>query len=1021
MSTKFPGQEHLFDDDEEEDTLAPVVEAPKPKRSIFCGDPTAFISLATRIPGLRMTPCDAKIPVEKGWNGADYWQKNADMVKAVMEWCVEYVKPNFAFCLGPKCGPRGDLVLEADNQAGEDWLAANVPATPIATVTRHGFLHRHYQPDPPDPESGFSRGNITDLFGSKKRHTQMATAAGYDVIIERDRKNEPEYLAYIAGERERALRDIPMGPIVDLKCAGGMAMVPGSVHPTGFVYREQAPWTLQAWNARPAFDAKWLPPEVWAERNRMQMLSMDKRDGADDRIDAWWTPDRKFAAALAHVRKVPPKSTGDNSSGTFMRLATVLVRGFILDVPQCRELATFWAREVCGHEPWTRKEIEHKLRQAFDRGAMAWGAKLQDRSRNPDARLEAAEQQVADMIAGRVRRPIVADHVHDLDLVPLPDGFVDEPMATEAPVSANSDDAIEADDVIDALGYGPPGDDLVARGNVLVRERDIETLVNDPEAARAAAKSIVAEQIAEVVDIGVARMVKSQEQGVHGATIEMERDDSDMHTMFDENEEVVTNVATANTSTTAAAPALVAGSQEQLRQVFAQFGIDLADIRKNNELYHTKTDKDGNIIGLDITTNNIALVFTYARAYRGKFRMNMMSEEQEFAGERVTDAMDARLKKNIDGWFAREVPKERVRDAVLLSCDSDRYNPVREYIDGLPEWDGVERWKLMADQVLHVKDNPTHSAVLIEKFGLSAMARALQPGCQAEAMLVLQSSKQGQFKTTFCKTLFGAEFFSNQPLNINDKDSRMLMARNWCIEIGEGEILSTPSKVMAFKAFLSQADDDIRLPYARRLIRMPRRGVFIATTNELRFLHDPTGSRRFWILEIGSKINVKKLVAWRDQLWAEAKHKVLAHIAAEYESPEWIATQWWLTDSEQLTNDAHNAKRQNEDAWEGPLLAFLNDAGRKPFMIGDALEKLQLPAGQRDWVSTRRATDIIRRLGCVPYNDGKTSRVDNRRGRFWEPPKELAGDDDTGGVHSQLAMSPAQAKPAADDNDNDLA
>lgn len=998
MTNKFPGQEYLFDDDEDDikDEPAPV------KRTIAGGgDPAAFVGLATRIPGLRLTPVThKKIPVEKGWAGGDYWQKNADIVKSIKAWCAEYGRPNFAFCLGPKCGPGGDLVLEPDNQAGEDWLAAHVPQTPIMTVTRKGWFHRHMRPDPPDPESGFSRGNITDVFGSKKRHQQMATAAGYDVIIDRDRKNDPEYLAYIASERERAERDIPMGPIIDLKCAGGQAMCPGSVHETGYVYREHAPWTLQGWNARPTFDPKWFPPEVWAERARVQMLVADQRD--DDRIDAWWTPDRKYAAALAYTRKVPPKSTGDNSSGTFMRLATVLVRGFSLEPTQARELATFWARDICGHEPWTRKEIEHKLRQAFDKGAMAWGAKLQDRSRNPDARLEAAEQQIADMLAGRSKRAVfVADHVHDLDLVALPADFVDEPMAIEAR---------EPDAVIDPLGFGPADDDLVARGDVLVREADVEKAAliqnkdedddiwTEPEpmsmtedTMRAQAKSIVqrnVDAVNNVVDIGHARLAKSQEHGGHGATPESFDDD-----VFAADEEIETTIN--ELATTQAAPTLTPGSQEQLRKVFAQFNIDLADIRRNNELYHTKTDQEGNIIGLDTTTNNIALVFKYSRAYKKQFRMNEMSEEQEFAKQPMIDSMDLLLKQNIDAWFGREVPKERVRDAAHLACLADRYNPVREYIDNLPEWDGVDRWDLLAEHVLFAKVQGTkeHNSALIRKWGFSAMARALQPGCQAEGMLVLQSSRQGMFKTTFGKTLFGEDLFSNQALNINDRDSRMVMFRNWCMEIGEGEILSTPSKVMAFKAFLSQSIDDVRLPYGRRIIRLRRRGVFLATTNESRFLHDPTGSRRFFVIVVGKEIDIKRLAEMRDQLWAEAYYKVTRHMKAEPDSPEYLAGMWWLTKEEEAYNQVLNQMHQTEDAWEERILKFFVEQGRKPFTIGQALQSLNLTTQQQDWVSTRRVTEIIRKFGSVPYANGKTTRVGGVAGRFWVPPDTLPGED----------------------------
>lgn len=958
MTEKFPGQEHLFDDDDDWGTSTPV----KPKYAIVGGaDPDRMISLVTRIADLRLMPTARnKVPLFAGWNGKPFWEAIKDIKAQIATWTRDCGRPNYAFCLGPHCGRGGDLVIEPDNQAGADWCRDHLPATLIANVTRHGFFHLHFKPDAPDAETGFYRGNYTDLFGSKKRHTQMAIEKGFAVLIDPKLRNDPEHLAHVAGERERALAAIPMGPIIDIKCTGGQAMAPGSVHETGHVYAEREPWTQEGWDARPTFDAKWFPQEVWVERQRLQLLATDKRD--DDRVDEWWTRERKMRAALAHVRKVPPKSTGDNSSATLMRLCTVLVRGFVLDPPDARELATYWARDICGHEPWTRKEIEHKLSNAHDRGTLAWGAKLQDRSRNPDARLEAAEAQVADMIAGRTQRaPVAVDHVHDLDLIELPEGFVDEPLGREP------------DDVIAPLGYGPPGDDLVARAGVLVRETDVE---------------------AEVIDIAHARLARNQETGDHGASPDEPEAVDDA--VFGDDEDIIMSPPTGKL--VGSAPAPLAGSQDQLRTVFAQYGIDLNDIRKGNELYHTKTDKDGNIIALDTTTNNVALIFTYSRAYKHQFRMNTMSEEQEFAGVPFADSTDVMLKKNMDGLFGREVAKERVRDAAHIACLASRYNPVREFLDALPAWDGVERLDLLAEKVLFVKDNPKHSAILIRKWLLAAVARALQPGCQAENMLVLQTTKHGMHKTKFAKVLFGTQFFSNQLLNIHDRDARMVMARYWVMEIGEGEILSTPSKVMAFKAFLSQSDDDIRLPYGRRVMRIARRGVFIATTNEFRYLHDPTGSRRFWCITPGSRIDLDKLSEWREQLWAEALFKVRGHMGAAKDTPEWLAGQWWLTDDEQDENDRHNATRQNEDAWEGDVMDFLAKQGRNPFTIGDVLKSLGVHTNQRDWISTRRATELLRIAGCTPYKDGRVTTVgkgdEARRGRFWDPPATMPGDLD---------------------------
>lgn len=942
------GQSLLFDDDEWDAPVAPSTSTPENTRKISGGaSPEKIVELVTAIPDLRVTPVGRdKLPLEKGWASPEYWHRTSTMADRVRAWIKQYGAPNFAVCLGAKCTKTGALVVEADNQAGEDWCKKNLPATPIMNVTRRGYVHRYYVPDVIDASTGLVRGNYIDAFGAKRRWMNEATAAGFEVKINPRQRQESGYLAHVAKQREEATAQIEMGPLIDIKCQGGQAMAPYSVHESGYVYTPVDVWTQSLWDARPEFEKTWFPDEVWAAREAARLLSLQPKN--DAHVDAYWTNERRIAAARKYVLKVPPKSTGENSSATFMRLATVLVRGFWLEPQDARELATYWAKEVCGHEPWTRKEIEHKLYEAQTRGDMEWGEMLRERTRVPEARLEAAEKAVEDMIAGRVARE--QDFVHDLDFVPLPKGFTE---------------AREPDEVQEPLGYGPPGDDLVRRGDVLVRETDVEKPVN-----LAAAAEALLERDPET----------APSQALVAVTSSNVFDDDDAATGDDDM------------------PGYTAPSDnthDQLRRVFAHLGIDLTDIRKVGALYHTRTDRDGNVIALDTTTTNLKLVFLYSKLFKGKFRLNTMSEEQEYEGERITDAMEARLKDVCDGLFMREVPADRVNKAILLACDHARYDPVREYVDSLPPWDGVERWRQLPEHVLFVQDGLEHAKVLVERFGFAAMARALRPGEKVDTMLVLQSSAQGLFKSTFAKELFGAKFFSEQPINIHDKDSRLVMARNWCMEVGEGDILSQPSEVRRLKQFLSQARDDIRLPYGRRVINIPRRCMFIATTNETRLLHDSTGDRRFWIVTPGKEIDLEKLREWRDQLWAEARHRVLEHwnCHGDRKKPEYGRGQWWLTADEQKNNDANNVSRQFEDAWEPDVYEFLDKQGRNPFLVTDVLKHLNVNIDRRDWLATRRVIELLRRTRCTQYQNGKVTHVAGRQGRFWEPPAVLPSDD----------------------------
>jgi predicted P-loop ATPase len=85
--------------------------------------------------------------------------------------------------------------------------------------------------------------------------------------------------------------------------------------------------------------------------------------------------------------------------------------------------------------------------------------------------------------------------------------------------------------------------------------------------------------------------------------------------------------------------------------------------------------------------------------------------------------------------------------------------------------------------------------------------------------------------------------------------------------------------------------------------------VFFGTTNQDTWCKDETGGRRFWPVTCGD-INVEKLHANRDQIWAEA--------LAQYHN----GVRWWLEDTEVI----EQAKQQQDgrymvDPWHEDVIA----------------------------------------------------------------------------------------------------
>src|SRR5215475_12376287 len=80
------------------------------------------------------------------------------------------------------------------------------------------------------------------------------------------------------------------------------------------------------------------------------------------------------------------------------------------------------------------------------------------------------------------------------------------------------------------------------------------------------------------------------------------------------------------------------------------------------------------------------------------------------------------------------------------------------------------------------------------------------------------------------------------------------------------------SDVTKVKLFASKTVDMARPAYGRSRIDRPRRGIFVATTNDDTYLRDTTGNRRFWPVKIpkGRMIDLESVRRDRNQLWAEA-------------------------------------------------------------------------------------------------------------------------------------------------------
>lgn len=391
-------------------------------------------------------------------------------------------------------------------------------------------------------------------------------------------------------------------------------------------------------------------------------------------------------------------------------------------------------------------------------------------------------------------------------------------------------------------------------------------------------------------------------------------------------------------------------------------------------------DKNGAVKGLKVSESNVLKVLRNDDAWRGHLRWNMLKQRVELTGgalaglhenARESYAMPA-AEWFQDSAYNCEVSRDIVGACMEHVALENPYDPVHEYLKSLPKWDGEVRLPRILTKYASAQGDPEWVALVSRKFFIAACARAEEPGCQVDNVLVLQGA-QGGGKTSLVR-IMGAGFAVETSLDLQNKDAVMTAAGNWLVELGELASLKK-AEVEHVRNFITRREDQIRLPYGRSVKAMPRRCVFIGTTNSRQPLTDPEGNRRYWVVSVGD-VDTEALARDRDQLWAEALHY--------YRQGE----QWHLT-REQSIRAAKEAKvYETEDVSKQEILQWMFNAKEWPTHINalTVLQKvMQRPVGS---IMPHEAMGINRVLGTFGWTRTRL-RVNRVLTYAYEvPPKE---------------------------------
>lgn len=232
-------------------------------------------------------------------------------------------------------------------------------------------------------------------------------------------------------------------------------------------------------------------------------------------------------------------------------------------------------------------------------------------------------------------------------------------------------------------------------------------------------------------------------------------------------------------------------------------------------------------------------------------------------------------------WLCRaqylpSMPRNTLEEGMRMVAARYTYHPVREYVRSCT-WDGTPRlngWLIRAVVGEPEKLSRRRRAYLQRVgawFIMGMVSRAMRPGCKFDYMPILEG-EQGMRKSTVLNVLAG-EWFADTGFVLGDKDSLQMLQGRWLYEISELDAMAR-AEVTKIKAFVASKSDWYRASFDKRPREYPRQLVFAGTTNEHHYLVDGTGNRRFWPIEVTRVIDTEWVELVRDQLFAEAWHRL---------------------------------------------------------------------------------------------------------------------------------------------------
>lgn len=350
---------------------------------------------------------------------------------------------------------------------------------------------------------------------------------------------------------------------------------------------------------------------------------------------------------------------------------------------------------------------------------------------------------------------------------------------------------------------------------------------------------------------------------------------------------------------------------------------------------------------------------------RYEFRFNQLTSQVECRQRNSFDfyfrPVDRRLMASITMNAQYEGLKLWDKDVVRY-LNSDRvplYQPVEEFLYGLPHWDGKDHIGDLAKRV--PCDNP-HWAQLFRRWFLSMVAHWRGMGkSHANSTSPILVGPQAYRKSTFCRLILPPclQAYYTDSIDFSRKrDAELYLNRFLLINMDEFDQIGITQQPF-LKHILQKPVVNTRRPNASAVEELRRYASFIGTSNHKDLLTDTSGSRRYLGVEVTGVIDVVRPVNY-EQLYAQA-------MAALYHNER-----YWFDEKEEAIMMEANQEFEQSPVIEQLFLVYYrvaeDDEEGEWMLAADILQRIQKASkmkfspGQVNYFGR-----ILQRLGVKSY------------------------------------------------------